>query len=299
MLPPLLKQGDKIGVVAPARKISKEELIPFVNWCESNDWEVIYSKNLFAINNQFAGTDTQKVEDINSMLANPEIKAIFCARGGYGSARIVDKIDWSFLKQNPKWICGYSDITVLHQHIQNVLGMSSLHCLMPISFKQYDFEEIKESVRHTEQFLKAGTLSYDLPDSFEGIEIDDVEVTGGNLSVLFSLMGSDSVGINNKRIVFLEDLDEYLYHIDRMATGLKRSGYFEGVKLIILGGITDMRDNTVPFGKTAIEILEEHAKELNIPVATNFPFGHIAKNFPIPINYKATIKNKQITFAAP
>ena len=126
MLPPLLKQGDKIGVVAPARKISKEELIPFVNWCESNDWEVIYSKNLFAINNQFAGTDTQKVEDINSMLANPEIKAIFCARGGYGSARIVDKIDWSFLKQNPKWICGYSDITVLHQHIQNVLNQHRL-----------------------------------------------------------------------------------------------------------------------------------------------------------------------------
>jgi len=299
MLLPLLKQGDKIGVVAPARKISEEELIPFVEWCKSNNWEVVFSKNLFAINNQFAGTDEQKVEDINSMLSNPEIKAIFCARGGYGSARIVDKINWDLLKQNPKWICGYSDITVFHQHIQNVLGMSSLHCLMPISFKQYTPSEIKKSVTLTEQILKTGSLSFNLPNSFKGIEISQAEVTGGNLSVIFSLMGSKSLGKNNNRIVFFEDLDEYLYHIDRMVTGLKRSTYFEGVKLIIFGGMTDMRDNIVPFGKTAIEIIEEHAKELNIPVAFDFPFGHIAKNFPIPINWKATIKNKQITFAAP
>ncbi|MCO6494570.1 MAG: LD-carboxypeptidase [Bacteroidetes bacterium] len=296
---PKLNSGDSVGILAPARKVSLVEMQGFAQWCEKNKWDIIFAPNLFADNNQFAGTDEQKIQDFNTLLSNPKIKAIFCARGGYGSARIIDNINWNLLKENPKWICGYSDITAIHQHLLNRFEIPSLHCLMPLSFVQYNNQEFISSTELTAQFLKTGELSYSLPDSFSHIDCNNLQINGGNLSVLYSLLGSDSMKSNQNRIIFIEDLDEYLYHIDRMLNSLKRGQFFQGAKMLISGGLTEMHDNTIPFGKTAEEIVHEYAQSIHIPYASNFPVGHIAKNFPIPIGWLASIKQNRITFAQP
>ncbi|MBX2985842.1 MAG: LD-carboxypeptidase [Bacteroidia bacterium] len=300
MLPlPKLKPGDKIAIAAPARKVSVDEMQGFIKWCEQNKWEVIISSNLFASNHQFSGTDEQRINDFNTLLSNPDIKAIFCARGGYGSAKIIDQIKWGLLIDNPKWICGYSDITAIHQHLLNKFNIPSLHCLMPISFTQYDNADFHKSSELTAYLLKTGDLSYSLPETFTLVDCNKLPITGGNLSVLYSLMGSVSLSQNINRIVFIEDLDEYLYHIDRMFNSLSRSNFFEGVRLIISGGLTNMHDNITPFGQSAEEIIASYAQKLDIPYASNFPVGHIAKNFPIPIGWNATIKDNKITFVQP
>lgn len=294
---PKLNNGDTIGVLAPARKVVEEELQGFKKWCNQHQWKVCFASHLFDSDNQFAGSDGQRISDFNELLSNPEVKAIFCARGGYGSARIIDHVNWDLLKKYPKWICGYSDITAIHQHLLNQYKCPSLHCLMPLSFVQYNDPLFHESASLTAHFLKTSELTYSLPQGQDVHDIESAQITGGNLSVLYSLMGSKSFSHNTGRIVFIEDLDEYLYHIDRMFNSLQRSGFFEGVKLIISGGLTDMHDNTVPFGKTAEEICAYYANKLNIPYLSNFPVGHIAMNFPIPIGWFASIKNNKITFA--
>jgi len=295
---PKLMPGDSIGIVAPARKVTKDDLSPFVDWCKKQGWKVVYGSHLFGEFNQFSGTDLERASDMNELLNNAEVKAIFCARGGYGAARIVDIIQWEVLAKNPKWICGYSDVTVFHSHIQQVLKMPSLHCFMPISLLQYDSNSLEKSLKLTADFLCNGEVSFELPDNFNNINIEADQLIGGNLSVLFSLLGSISLPQNNKNtLLFLEDLDEYLYHIDRMTVGLKRAHFFNQFDAIITGGLTDMKDNTIHFGKSAVEILQNHAIGLNIPIYSNFPAGHIEQNFPIPFGIPVKISNNSISFA--
>ncbi|MCB0465668.1 MAG: LD-carboxypeptidase, partial [Aequorivita sp.] len=264
-----------IAIVSTARKISKEELKPALQLLENWGLNAVLGKTIGAEENQFAGSDDLRAKDFQAMLDDSNIKAIWCARGGYGTVRIIDKLDFSAFIKNPKWIVGYSDVTVLHSHIHN-LGMETLHAQMclEIENKTPDTAESIRKVLFGEQY----NIEIENTNSLDSLRILKGELIGGNLSVLYSLCGSASEMKTDGKILFIEDLDEMLYHIDRMMMNLKRSGYLKNLKAIIIGGMTEMKDNKVYFGKTAEEIIVDLVKEYDYPVFFNFPAGHIKDN---------------------
>ena len=220
------------------------------------------------------------------MLDNPDIKAILCVRGGYGTVRIIDDIDFSHFQKNPKWLAGFSDITVLHSHIHK-LNVASLHSTMPISFSSNTTESImslKDAL-----FGKHLSIKIDL-HPFNRFGEAKGQIVGGNLSILYSLMGSPSDLNTDGKILFIEDLDEYLYHIDRMMMNLKRSGKLSNLKGLIVGGMTKMNDNTIPFGKDAESIIKDVVSEYNYPVCFGFPAGHIKDNRALKLGVIAELK---------
>ena len=274
IIPEKLKIGDKIGIVSTARKISLEELKAAILILESWELEIVLGQNLFEENNQFSGTIQQRSDDLQSMIDNDTIKAILCARGGYGTVQIIDNIDFSKLKNNSKWIIGYSDVTVLHSHLNN-LGIASLHASMPINFETNTNESLtslKNSLFGIENSIECKTHPFNRLGKIKA------EIVGGNLSILYSLLGSDSDIDTDDKILFIEDLDEYLYHIDRMLINLKRNGKFTKLKGLIVGGMSGMNDNDTPFGKTAEEIISEHTKGYDFPICFGFPAGHLEDN---------------------
>lgn len=283
--PAFLKKGDKIGIIAPARKISKEEIQSAIDIFNAWGLEVVLSKNLFNADNQFSGTENERAEALQIMLNDDSIKAIISARGGYGTIRIIDKIDFTNFKKHPKWIIGYSDITVLHSHINN-FGIETLHATMPINFTKN--AEATETLRKA---IFGEQLNYEVeshPLNRKGKA--EAELIGGNLSLIYALTGSVSDIDTKGKILFIEDLDEYLYHIDRMMLNLKRSGKLDHLAGLIIGGMTDMKDNTIPFGKTAEEIITDAVKKYDYPVCFNFPGGHVEKNLALYFGRKVKLK---------
>lgn len=270
-----LKKGDKIGLVSTARKISTEEL----QFAEKqlSDWGLVpvFSSTLFEVDNQLAGTDAQRVEGLQEFINDDQIKAILCVRGGYGSVRIVDQIDYTSLVRAQKLIIGYSDVSVFHLHLWAHKMAPTLHATMPINFST-NTPEALESLR---MFLFGEKVDYEVPShkfnihgSAEGV------LVGGNLSIIYSLLGSNSLGDFSNAILFIEDLDEYLYHMDRMMMNISRNGILSRIKGLVVGGLSDMNDNAIPFGETAEEIVYRHVKDLGIPVAFGFPAGHLDDN---------------------
>jgi muramoyltetrapeptide carboxypeptidase len=208
-------------------------------------------------NCQLGGTDKERATDFQAQLDDENVKAIWCARGGYGTVRIIDSLDFTNFKKHPKWIMGFSDVTVLHSQL-NVERVASLHSIMPFTVPNAP-EEVKETLRKA---LFGEAISYTIPSkSFDVKGKASGELVGGNISILYSLLGSKSAIDTKDKILFIEDLDEYLYHIDRMMYNLKRNGYFENVKGIIVGSMTDMHDNEIPFGQNEVQIITEIAKE--------------------------------------
>jgi len=273
-MPEYLKKGDTVGILATARKIDLATLQPGIKLLESWGLKVIIGKTIGKEQNQLAGADWQRATDFQEMLDNPNIKAIWAAKGGYGTVRIVDRIDFTNFKKKPKWIVGFSDVTVMHSHINN-MDIGTLHAIMAISAKTASPEAI-ESFRKA---LFGEKLEYHIPHhNFNKNGKASGELVGGNLSVLYSIQGSKSAVDMKGKILFLEDLDEYLYHIDRMMMNMKRNGSLDGVKGIIIGGMTSMNDNDIPWGKDALEIIQDIVKDYKIPVAYNFPAGHIKDN---------------------
>jgi muramoyltetrapeptide carboxypeptidase len=275
--PRYLKPGDSVGIVSTARKISEEEVQPAIEILESWGLKVIKGKFLHEQDHQFAGTIQQRTHDFQSMLNNHEVRAVFCARGGYGTVQIIDDIDWSCFRREPKWIVGFSDVTVLHSHIQKHCGIETIHGIMPVQFAKEKCNE--GSIQSLYNALFSGRLEYHFPShplNREGVI--QAPLTGGNLSILYSLLGSNSDNINDNKILFIEDLDEYLYHIHRMMMNLSRNLQMSHLKGLIVGGMSDMKDNTVPFGKSAEEIVQEFIQKNHYPVCFNFPAGHIKDN---------------------
>jgi muramoyltetrapeptide carboxypeptidase len=272
--PSYLTRGNKIAIIATARKITKEELKPAVGILESWGLNVVTGKNLFESSDQYSGTDEQRASDLQWALDDPEIKAILIARGGYGTVRIIDQVDFSAFRENPKWVIGYSDVTVLHQHINQNFKIATLHATMAFSFTKN--EEATSSIRTA---LFGEELSYSIPSESLNREGQcEGEIVGGNLSLLYALSGSSSDLDTSGKILFIEDLDEYLYHLDRMMMNLKRSGKLDRIKGLIVGGMSDMKDNAIPFGRSAEQIVLESVKQFDYPVCFNFPAGHVDRN---------------------
>jgi len=275
--PRYLKEGDKVGIISTARKISEEEVQPAINKLQEWGLEVVKGQNLHAEYNQFAGTVSQRVNDLQGMLNNKEIKAIFCARGGIGTVQIIDEINWSAFRRSPKWIVGYSDVTVLHSHLQRQIGVESIHATMPINFPN-DGED-NSAILSLKSALFQGKNNYHFGGHpFNRIGIINGKIGGGNLSILYSLLGSASDISANTDILFIEDLDEYIYHIDRMMMNMKRNGKLTNIKALIIGGMSNMNDNAIPYGKSAEEIIFDISKDYNFPICFNFPTGHIPDN---------------------
>lgn len=301
-LPPFLKKGDKIGFVAPARKVHLKELAEAIRIFNSWGLEVICAPNLFGACHQYSGTDEERASDLQQMLDHPEIKAIVCVRGGYGTVRIIDQLDFTAFCAQPKWVVGFSDVTVLHSHIHNNYHIATLHAMMPLNIvegetmllKQKALQSLKDGLFGKPLHYKIPSNPLNRPGKATGT------IVGGNLSLLYALQGSVSDIDTREKILFIEDLDEYLYHIDRMALSLKRSGKFNDIKGLIIGGMTEMRDNKIPFGKNAQEIIAEAVAPFSFPVCFDLPAGHQNDNRALILGGKAcldiTTKNSTLSY---
>ncbi len=272
ILPPYLKAGATIAICAPARKVSEPEMHMAVKIFESWGLRVKLGKNLFCEQHQFSGSDRQRAADLQGCINDAEVNAIISARGGYGCARLLPDLDLLSLKKNPKWLAGYSDFTVMHLALYR-LGVQSLHATMPISFSDTKGVEA----------LRAALFGESLNQKFAAHELNVAGVAGGklvggNLSIIYSLQGSPYALLPDNAILFIEDLDEYLYHVDRMMMNLELCGQLQKVKGLLVGGMSDMKDNTIAYGKSALEIIREHAEKFNVPVAFGFPAGHQRPN---------------------
>ncbi|MBC5835666.1 LD-carboxypeptidase [Flavobacterium sp. F372] len=273
-IPPYLKKGDTVAIVCTARKFFPEEAKPAIDLLESWGLKVKLGKTIGLDSCQLGGTDTERAADFQEQLDNDNIKAIWCARGGYGTVRIIDMIDFSKFKKHPKWVMGFSDVTVLHSHI-NTLNVATLHSIMPFTVPKAP-EEVKETFKNALFGIKN---SYTIPSKpYDKKGVAKGELVGGNLSIIYSLLGSKSSIDTKDKILFIEDLDEYLYHIDRMLYNMKRNDYFKNVKGIIVGSMRDMHDNEIPFGQNEVQLISEIAKDLNIPIAFEFCAGHQKDN---------------------
>ena len=272
--PSSLSSGSKIALVAPARKVAEDDIAFAVEYIRQRGFVPIYDERLFLTHNQFAGNDEQRASVLQHYLDADDIDAVMCVRGGYGTVRIIDRLDFDKFLQKPKWIVGYSDVTVLHAKMQS-LGIESLHATMPINFQ----DNSKQALDTLFDALCGKEIKYDLPQrTLDILSTMQGEVVGGNISVLYSLLGSDIFPDVEGKVLFLEDLDEYLYHIDRMMMAFQRAGIFDKIGGLIIGGLTKMHDNAIPFGMTAEEIISEKIKDKNIPTVFNFPAGHINDN---------------------
>lgn len=272
--PSYLQPGDTVAITCPAKKLPRN-IEDAVKLLESWGLNVVLGETVHASWHQFAGDDELRSTDFQRFLDDPSVKAIFAARGGYGTIRIIDRLDFSGFGNHPKWIIGFSDITVLHSHIQSLYKTESIHGQMPLTIKEgseISLETLRKALFNEEINYTYTSKANNKSGEAEGILI------GGNLSLLVMMAGSVSEQEFSDKILFLEDVGEYLYSIDRMLWNLKRAGKLNNLRGLIIGGFTELKDNDIPFGQTAEQIIMEQVKEFDFPVCFNFPAGHIPDN---------------------
>lgn len=283
--PEFLKQGDTILIIGTARARAKDAIDPALTILKKWGLKVELGTHLFKKHHQFAGTDEQRTHDLQWAIDHPKAKAVLIAGGGYGTMRIIDEVNLKKLKKHPKWFVGYSDTTVLHARLTK-LGMACIHGTMA-----FQFPKNKAATDSIKKLLFGEKPEYNIKNNkLNRAGTAEGEVVGGNLSLIYALSGSvDDLKTKNK-ILFIEDLDEQLYHIDRMILQLKRSGKLKHLKALIVGGMSDMKDNAIPFGKTANEIISDAVKDYNYPVCYDFPAGHIDNNLALYLGKQAKLK---------
>ena len=297
--PNYLKKGDTVGIVSPARHINKKQVEPTIAWLEKYELKVQLGPNMFNILDQMAGSDSDKISDFQGFIDDPNIQAILCSRGGYVSVRILDQINFQPIIDQKKWILGYSDVTAIHSHIQANYGFPTLHCTMPINITGSDDLQETASKQSLIDALFGKDLSYHLPNnSLNRYGEASGRLIGGNLSMLYSLCGSKSDISTDGSILFLEDLDEYLYHIDRMMMNLKRTGKLHTLSALIVGGMSDMNDNPIPFGKDALQIISDHTKDYDYPVYFGLDAGHTHPNLSLRLGMNAHIRDNTLFLPA-
>lgn len=292
VLPPYLKPGDTIGITCPSGYITTEDIQPAVEQIQSWGFKTIAGSTVGKRDFTFGGTDEERTRDFQDMINNPEVKAILCARGGYGVVRIIDAIDFSSFKKNPKWVIGFSDITVFHNHLHSNIGVATIHSKMCNSFPN-DWAKAEpvqiETILSLKKILQGETMQYKAePNAKNRIGTADGLLVGGNLKMLETLAGTPSDISTVGKILFVEDVGEALYNIDRMFCHLKRTGKLEQLKALIIGGFTsikvDIPDET--FGRTVYDIVWEKVKEYNYPICFDFPVGHQRANFALKCGVK-------------
>lgn len=290
--PPFLQKGDTVMILATAGIISDSTIIDNgIELLKSWGLNVKIGNYLFEENGHFAGSDKHRLVDFQNAIDDDNVKAVWCARGGYGTVRIIDEVDFTKFKINPKWIIGFSDVTVLHNEIHN-LGIETIHAMMPSTLKPGN-EEQKKAQKSLKKALFGKKITYRVSESEYNKQGEEVgQLVGGNLSILYSLLGSRSSIKTDNKILFIEDVGEYAYHIDRMLLNLKRNGYFEYCKGLIIGGISEVRENDVEFGKTVEEIVLDAVKEYDFPVSFDFPAGHIRDNRTLILGREISLKVK-------
>ncbi|WP_345211507.1 LD-carboxypeptidase [Mucilaginibacter gynuensis] len=275
--PPYLKKGDKIAITCPAKKLP----IPMtdaINLLQSWGLKVVLGNTVEASFHQFAGDDKLRAQDLQRFVDDDSVKAIIAARGGYGTIRIIDDINFDNLADNPKWIVGFSDITILHAHLYSNYRLKSIHGQMPINIP----DASSASIITLHKVLFGEELSYEFTS--HGINRSgnaSGELIGGNLSLLVAILNSPSDFDYSGKILFIEDVGEYFYSVDRLIRALKRAGKLKNLAGLIVGGFTDIKDNDIPFGFTVAEIVMEVVSAYNYPVCFDFPAGHIANNYSI------------------
>ena len=298
--PPYLKKGDTIMILAPAGRIKNKSSVD-AGVKLANHWGLVVflGNHLFTQENTFAGTDEQRTEDLQKALDNPSIKAIWSARGGYGTVRIIDELDFTKFYENPKWIIGYSDVTVLHNKL-NSLGFESIHGQMPLTIDLEDAVQ-KKSIVSLYKALFGKKLSYKFDaNKYNRVGESTGQVVGGNLSIVYSMLSSDTDLNMDGKILFIEDVGEALYHIDRMMISLERAGYFEKCNGLIVGDFRLKKNEGNGFGESLEEIVNRVIANYNFPVVYGFPAGHIDDNraliFGSYIDLKVTDKKAKIIF---
>jgi len=278
--PPYLNAGDTIGIVCPAGYMPYAKAQTCINTLQRWGYKVRVGKTLCSQHNYFAGTDDERLEDLQGMLDDVNVKAILCGRGGYGLSRIIDRIDFSVFRQHPKWVIGYSDITVLHAHLYSTLHTASLHSPMAAAFNDGGADNI--FVQSLRKALAGEAANYSTTvHNFNREGFAEGELVGGNLSLLAHLAGTTS-GVNtNGKILFFEDVGEYIYNVDRMLIQLQRAGMLSNLAGLIVGSFTEMKDTVIPFGEQVYDCIREKIKLYNYPVCFNFPVGHTDNNYPL------------------
>ncbi|MHA4808568.1 S66 peptidase family protein [Flavitalea flava] len=289
-LPPSLQPGDTIGILCPAGFMPRAKAQTCIDTLQDWGYKVRIGKTLEGTSdNYFSGTDEERLADLQQMLNDQEVKAILCGRGGYGLSRIIDRIDFSKFKKDPKWIIGFSDVTVLHTHIYSNFGIASLHAPMTSAFNDDGNKDVYVQSLHEALEGKKGRFQcppHDFNKKGEAIG----ELVGGNLSLLVHLTGSDSELKTKGRILFLEDVGEYLYSIDRMFWHLKRSGKLDRLAGLIIGGFTDNKDTERPFGKPVYDLIQDVVREYDYPVCYGFPVSHGKENYALKVGVGYKLK---------
>jgi muramoyltetrapeptide carboxypeptidase len=278
IVPEYLQKGDTVGVVATAKKVHKAHTLRGIELLKSWGLYVLVGEYVFAGHQQFAGTDEQRTQDFQAMIDNENVKAVFMVRGGYGTTRIIDQIDFSGLNKFPKWVCGFSDITAIHAHLFR-MGIASIHAPMPSFFyalEKQPLNWLRDLIFGKKQTLEVSRHPLNRNGKING------NLVGGNLSLICHTIGTASEIITKGNILFLEDVGEQLYNLDRMMVQLKRAGFLTNLAGLVVGQFTAMKDDD-PFGQDAHEIVKEHVKDFPYPVAFNFPIGHSNMNHAVPI----------------
>jgi len=287
--PQYLQKGDTIGLVCPAGFMPLDKVQTAINTLQQWGFNVKVGKTVGGgSNNYFSATDDERLQDLQEMMDDKNIKAIMCARGGYGTGRIIDKLNFNKFKKNPKWIIGFSDITVLHSHLYSNYKIVSLHAPMAAAFNDEGYKN--EYIQSLYNALTGTKANYKcLSHEFNRPGIAEGSLVGGNLALLAHLVGTSS-DINTKnKILFIEDIGEYIYNVDRMMYQLKRSGKLDKLAGLIVGKFSDMKDTERPFGQTGEEVIREIVKDHDYPVCFNFPVSHDKENYALKIGVKYTL----------
>lgn len=285
VVPPYLKKGDKIAITCPAKKLPNP-MTDAIGLLQSWGLEVVLGDTLNASWHQFAGDDAFRARDLQRFIDDDGIKAIIAARGGYGTVRMIDMVDFSRFATNPKWVSGFSDITLLHAHLFNNFNVATIHGQMPMTIP----DATKRSLDTLRKTFFGETLNYQLkPNILNRCGETGGILIGGNLSILLSASGSASDMDYSGKILFIEDIGEYLYSIDRMLRTLKSAGKLAQLKGLIVGGFTDVKDNDIPFGQTVPEIVMDVVKDYDYPVCFDFPAGHVSDNCSLILGQKLSL----------
>jgi muramoyltetrapeptide carboxypeptidase len=293
IIPPYLKNGDTIGIICPSGYMPFEKMQSCVDALQQWGFNVKSGKTAGHQYHYFSGTDEERLHDLQTMLDDDNIKAILCARGGYGLSRIIDAIDFTKFVQHPKWIIGYSDITLLHTHLQNKYNIASLHSPMAGAFND-GLNKYVQSLHNaitgmSEKYITA-THPFNKTGEANGVLI------GGNLSLLVHAIGTDSDIDTTDKILFIEDIGEYLYNIDRMMMQLKRASKLDKLRGLIIGGFTEMKDTVIPFGQDVYELVYDKIMQYKYPVCFNFPVGHQQENYALKtgVQYLLTVSENEV-----